>query len=163
MFQDRSTTSPILRVPVLLGLAALTAYFLACFVHAEDSRPPAWAYPGVWKMFTNVGKEHADVAAQVLVAGEWRSVDLEAMYPSRWDSGPRYVRAAFRTNKHRMRVLASSVCLRDGRGPERVRLYDVRWPVRPGAYEQPRDDEKRKLVVDWRCGDRIRLPDGVRL
>jgi hypothetical protein len=163
---DATTTSPHRRIPALLVLASLAAYFVACFVTAwwefsGTGHIPRWAVLGSWDMFTLGNSHHHDVEAEVEVGGDWRPLDLLTLFPSQWDSGPRYVRGPFRENKLRMSMLAYATCQRSADHPARVRLYDVSWRLTIGQHEQPRENVRRKLSVEFDCSKPSPMPPPV--
>lgn len=163
MEETSRTTPRAARVPVLIGLSLLSLYFLACFQVAIDEDAGRWTTMGNWQMFTSGSRSHGAAEAEAEIGGRWEPVDLDALYPTRWDSGPRYARSAVRRNATRMKILAASVCERHPGKPARVRLYDVGWKVTIGQIEQKRTGETRKLMADWRCGDPSPMPKGYLL
>jgi hypothetical protein len=161
MQPDLRTTPEWARIPVLVGLGMLAAYFVACFHYAMADSIPRWALPAVWQMFTVKSNWHFDITAQAEVDGQWVDLDLLEMFPSRWESGPRYLNG-FRFNKAWQQILADSACDRDPRHPERVRLTELDWPVEPGIAAGVHHKLKTKPLLDWRCADTARRPKGVR-
>lgn len=160
---DQRTTPPWLRVPALLLLGLSFAYFGACYRHALGEAMPTWAYPGQWSMFTKKETWHHDVIAAAEVQGKPVEVDLLALFPSTWDSGPRYVRGPFRNNPVRMRILAYSICQRMVPRPTRVVVGESRWKARLGVSPSTRDGEEKKVTLEFDCADNVPLPGGVRL
>ena len=159
--RDKRTTPQWARFPILVGMSGLVVYFLLCFHFALRSGVPGWSYFGGWKMFTTRDRYHAVLTADALVAGEWSPVDLEALFPYHWDSGPRYARGPFRRNPHRIRVLAASTCNRMEENPEAIRLRQTKWKKTLGQYEQPREEGlEEKTLLTWRCDRPIELPNG---
>jgi hypothetical protein len=144
---------------VVAGLSVVAAYFLACFHVAMAGSPPVWSTFGNWQMFTVGSRTAGEVDADELIGGEWQPVDLLGLFPSQWDSGPRFG-MAFRKNGQRMRVLGVAICGRDPGHPEKVRLYDVSWAVKVGERRQRPENAPRKLVVEVTCGDHVPLPAG---
>ncbi|MBM4368187.1 MAG: hypothetical protein FJ102_18390 [Deltaproteobacteria bacterium] len=160
---DRRTTPDALRWPAL-GLLVLTfAYFGACYRYALSPDMPAWSYPAQWSMFTEKETWHHDVGAQMSVDGVVSTVDLEALFPSRWDSGPRYVRGPFRNNPRRMTTLAQAICRRAEPKPDRVVAGDVRWRARIGVPASDRPVVEQRVLVDFDCDEEYPLPAGRRL
>lgn len=135
-------------------------YFLACFHHAHTNHIPVWAYLGHWDMFTVPGKYNKILRAEVRRNGVWHEIDLDALFPYQWGSGPRYARGSFRRSRGRMRILAGSVCHRLDATPEKVRLIQVKWRKTLGSVEQPRVKAREKTLLEWRCGTKITLPNG---
>lgn len=84
--------------------------------------------------------------------GAWVAVDLAALYPSRWDEGPGYLRDDLLEHPRRLAVLADATCRRVPGGPERIRFTLVEWPKTPGQVEQPRDRATTQLLLDHPCG-----------
>ena len=125
--RDETTTPPALRLPALGLLVALMMYLGACYHHALSETMPAWSYLGQWSMFTMRETWHTDLGAIVEVGGKQSYADLEALFPSRWDSGPRYVRGPFRSNPQRVATLAQAVCRRSRPYPARVIIGEYRW------------------------------------
>jgi hypothetical protein len=174
---DRRTTPRLLQLPGLLLLAALSTYYWTAYRSVYDSNPPriVWEHPyffwfGTWKMFTTRERGHASMEGRALVGGEWSSFDLDAMYPYRWESGPRYARSVFRRSGSRMRTLADATCGRyeatHGVRPDRIRLIEIKWRKSLGQTRQPRGErkrEKQKLLLEWDCTTDFQLPQGRRL
>lgn len=160
---DARTTPPALRGVVLALLAGCFAYFGACYHFAAADTFPSWVYPGQWAMFTFKETWHHDVIAAAERDGQTTTVDLPALFPSTWDSGPRYVRGPFRNNPARMRVLAYSICQRLKPTPEVVTLGEVKWKARFGVSPAVRENPESKMRMEFRCGSAIPLPAGRRL
>jgi hypothetical protein len=168
-----STTPPGRQVPGLIGLSLVAAYFLLCMSMAlKDEYPPFLeAHPyvlwlGNWQMFTVLDRRHVILEAEALAEGQWETVDLEALFPTRWESGPRFGRPSFPEKKSRMYILAQSTCRRmeaAGQAPAQVRFRQVRWLKRPGESDQSRRDPERRNLITWTCSDEFPLPTGVRL
>lgn len=155
-------TTPRWARPFVLGvLYALTLYFLCCFHYAMQEGGPWWVTFGSWQMFTTRGTRHGALEAEALVDGAWVPFDLETLFPTRWDSGPRYARSSFRASGNLVRTLADSACDRHPDKPARVRITDVTWSVTIGRREQPQKDAKRTVRVDWACAGTARRPGGV--
>lgn len=160
---DARTTPRWLRVPVLVGLAVVSLWFLACFHYALRPDMPRWVPFGLWQMFTRKGgPTHVDLEAEALRGGEWQVVDLPELFPTWWESGHRWD-VGVRGVKYRLRILADSTCRRMGEPAEKVRLYEVRWPVVIGEVEQPRSKAKRKLQLEHTCGAPVARPKGRRI
>lgn len=149
--RDARTTPRHLQVPVLLGIATLAWYLLMCVPHAMSSDAPRWSALGNWKMFTTKSTTHYDLRATAKVDGEWVPTDLAALFPSTWDSGPRYARPSFFQDEDRVRVLAAALCGRDPRAPAAVRLAAVTWPARPGEPALPARDATVHPLLQWSC------------
>ncbi len=160
---DAHTTPPAARWLVLVFLGLAFVYFGGCYRYALGESIPTWAYPGQWSMFTKRESWHHDVIAAAEVDGKPVEVDLLALFPSTWDSGPRYVRGPFRNNPARMRVLAYSICQRMEPKPQRVVVGETRWKARIGVSPSVRANEEKKVTLEFDCGDTVPLPGGVRL
>jgi hypothetical protein len=160
---DARTTPPALRGVVLLFLAGAFVYFGACYRYAHETTFPAWVYPGQWQMFTSKETWHHDVIASAELDGVAVKVDLEALIPSTWDSGPRYARGPFRNNPSRMRVLAYSICARMKPTPDVVMLGELKWKARFGVSPSERGAPESKARLEFRCGSDVALPQGRRL
>jgi hypothetical protein len=158
---DARTTPPALRVPALAALALLAGYFLVAFSYALTPNLPAWAKWGNWQMFSVAGTTNSALEGEAEVDGEWVHLDLDTLFPSRFESGPRYRQLRGRPGPG-MQVLADSACDRDPRKPPRVRMYDVRWPIVPGEDPYLRKGQERDLVLEWRCERTAKRPKGVR-
>jgi hypothetical protein len=136
------------------ALAAVAAYFAFCFAVAlvelrggdapDELARRAWL--GRWRMFTDLRTTHTDLAIEV----DGAPVDPALLYPSRWDEGPGYTRDDFLDDPRRVAALARDVCARVP--GDRVRLVRVRWAKTPGTREQPREDERRAVLFEGRCG-----------
>lgn len=160
---DARTTPPALRPLVLAFLASAFAYFGACYHYATSDTFPEWVYPGQWAMFTFKETWHHDVIAAAEREGQTVTVDLPALFPSTWDSGPRYVRGPFRNNPARMRVLAYSICQRLKPTPDVVTVGEVKWKARFGVSPSVRADPQSQTRLIFTCGSDIPLPGGRRL
>ena len=116
---EAQTTPERLQVPGLIGAGLLAAYFLLCFAMAlEEEYPPLIAehpyavWLGNWQMFTLLDRRHVLLEGQAQFGAQWTDVDLEELFPTRWESGPRYGRRSFPEDIDRMYVLAQSTCRR---------------------------------------------------
>jgi hypothetical protein len=164
MLPDARTTPRMLRVPILLGLAVLAAYYVDCWRHAlGNGEPDALRFLATWQMFTLRDATHSEVFAEEEVDGAWGPVDLEALFPTRWESGPRYARSSFWKSPARMQVLAASTCGRSPDHPTKVRFHVERWPKTLGSLKQPKKKMKREELVEWTCGRPVALPRGTLL
>lgn len=168
--RDERTTPRWLRLPALALLAALATWFATSYSFALGASQPAWArpYPWVWwfaswEMFTLRDPGAHLVKAEILVDGKWFPIDLEALFPTQWESGPRYARSSFFTNAPSMRVVADSTCRRLPEPPERVRYFRVTWDKTLGKPSKvPPKNAKRTLLLDHECGATVNRPKGVR-
>jgi len=175
MSRDSKTTPRWLQVPVLLFLGALIFYLTTANLWAlKEHKPPRWtrhipAYTwyGGWKMFTGRDPGHSMVLAKARVDGEWQKVPLRKLFPTHWESGPRYQRTWFRKSPRAMKTLAQATCgrLEDKLDikADRVKFHVVRWPKVLGSKKQKptkRSRRKKKELIDWRCSRSHTLPKG---
>ena len=161
MIPNARTTPKPLRVPVLLALVLLGGYFLDCWHNALGQGEPSFAhYFATWQMFTLRDPTHSVVFGEAEVGGVWEPVDLEALFPTRWESGPRYARSSFWKSPPKMKVLAASTCVRHPEQPAAVRFHVERWPKTLGSVKQPKRKMKREDLVEWTCGRTLSLPAG---
>jgi hypothetical protein len=169
---DRRTTPRWLQLPALLFLVLLVAYFGTANRWALDTKGapkwiiqnPAYTWFGGWKMFTDYDPDAARVDAEVMTGGVWQPIDLEALFPTIWESGPRYARTWFRKSPSAMRVLAQSTCGRAASlHPERVRFTVTIWRKRLGELAKPTKDAKTSEILDWDCSKKVPLPKGRRI
>jgi hypothetical protein len=145
----------------------LVAYFLTANRWALDTegaprwihQNPAYTWFGGWKMFTELDRSAARMDAEIQVGGEWKPIDLEALFPTQWESGPRYARTWFRKSHNAMRVLAQATCGRAGH-PDRVRFTVTTWKKKLGRVAKPPEDATTKLNLEWDCSDTVPLPAG---
>lgn len=158
---DARTTRPALRIPILALLLALGSYNVWCWHNALGSGPASvLRFFATWQMFTLRDPSHAAVYGDAMIAGTWQPVDLEALFPTRWESGQRYSRSSFWKSTSRMRVLAASTCTRHPDQPTRVRFRVERWAKTLGQVEQPKHKIRTEEILDWTCGSAVTLPKG---
>ncbi|HCH62241.1 MAG TPA: hypothetical protein DFR83_05515 [Deltaproteobacteria bacterium] len=168
---DRRTTPRWLRLPVLLLCGALAAYFGVAYTYALEKDLPDWLrehpwslWLGTWQMFTHIDPSFTIVYADARVDGDWHSIELEALFPYQWESGPRYARTSFRRSQTRMRTLAQATCHRlresDGIRAETVRFRAERNAKTKGASPQPKRRTKVQKLLEWDCSRSFPLPDG---
>jgi hypothetical protein len=155
---DVRTTPSMLRAPWLIFLAVVALYLASCFHYSLRSKYPSWVWFGLWQMFTLRDIGSADLRAEAQVGEEWIDISLPALFPTQWESGYRYSRSSFRKNKGRLRVLAASACGRHEDRPKRIRLHHVRWTKALGSLERLK--EREELVLDHRCSQAVKLPNG---
>jgi hypothetical protein len=159
---DSKTTSRWFWIPAYLFLLAQIGVFGLGFVYAHGivaHSAPAWimeaepvAFFGNWKMFTSVDRKQRDMDGYALQEGEWAPINLKTLFPSRWESGPRYTRKTIRRSGRHLRVLASATCGRLSDPTEAVRLVDIRWRSKLGQKEQPRTGKiQETLLIEWDC------------
>ena len=172
-YTSSRTTPRWLRVPVLVGLLGLGSYFSICYSAALSSAPPSFvrSHPyffwfGTWQMFTLRDRRHSRIEARAQMGEQWQDIDLESIFPYRWESGPRYARSSFRKNRTRMQTLAQATCgrlaQREGQLPERVEFVLHQWSKTLGSSEQPKEDLNIRELLDWDCSRTVRLPKGAR-
>jgi hypothetical protein len=158
---DDRTTPGLLRLPALAALGLLASYFVACFWYALDEEgKPLWSVWGNWQMFSVGGRHNNDLDAEAEIDGEWVALDLQTLFPSRFDSGPRYRQLRNRPGPW-METLADSACDRDPRHPTAIRLYDARWKLVPGEDPYLRKGVVRKRILHWKCDRVAKRPGGV--
>jgi hypothetical protein len=159
---DARTTPRWLRIPVLLVVGGLAAYFATCFTYALGDSMPRWVWAGNWQMFTLKDPGHSTMIAEALGEdGEWAPIDLAALFPTQWDSGPRFGTSPFRRNATWMKTLAAATCGRHPASPGAVRFTELRWNKRIGRMDQSPKKAKEKALLTWDCANGVRLPDAM--
>jgi len=113
-------------------------------------------------MFTLKDDSAHAFEARARVDGAVVPVDLEALFPTQWESGSRFQRAA-----NRARPVADAVCHaiceRHPDQPAAVELIEVRWTRTPGVWEpDPPERATRKTLMQWSCGQELELPVELR-
>ncbi len=162
MSPDARTTPRLLRVPVLALLVALAGYNAWCWKNAlGEGEPSVVRWLGTWQMFTLRDPGHSELFAEGQFGGEWRDIELESLFPTRWESGPRYARSSFWKSPPRLRVLAASTCGRHPDHPTRVRFRVERWKKTLGSKKQPKRKVETKELLDWSCDRPVPLPKGT--
>jgi len=165
-----------LQAPAAVALCLFALYFAVCyrsslsllgvaerpFFH-DEAHAALWM--GRWRMFTRPATRNTAVEGQARYAGgeDWAPLDLEALFPARWESGPRYVRGSFRDNRGRMRVFAAATCGRLDPTPEEVRFEKVWWRVVVGKDPTARRNARRAELLRWSCEAPVKLPKGRRI
>jgi hypothetical protein len=161
MTLDARTTPPALRIPILACLVLLAGYNGWCWKNALGEGEPSLArWFATWQMFTLRDPGHSVVRAEVEVAGAWTPIDLEALFPTRWESGPRYARTSFWKSTARMRVLAAATCGRHPDHPTRARFSVDRWKKTLGSSGSRRRGLTSEELLDWSCARDVSLPQG---
>lgn len=161
MAPDTRTTRSELRIPILLLLLALGGYNVWCWRNALGTAEPSRVrWFATWQMFTLRDPGHSELYAQARVGEAWRDIDLGALFPTKWESGPRYARSSFWKSSSRMHVLAASTCTRHPDRPTRVRFRVERWDRTLGELEQPKRGKKTEVLLDWSCDRAVPLPKG---
>ncbi|MFN7144553.1 MAG: hypothetical protein ACK4YP_12315 [Myxococcota bacterium] len=159
---DARTTPRALRFPVLALLVALAGYNVWCWQNALGQGEPSLArWFATWQMFTLRDPGHSELAAEAWIGGEWRPVDLEALFPTRWESGPRYARSSFWKSPKRLQVLAGATCGRHPERPTRIRFRSERWKKTLGSHEQPKKKLQTEPLLEWSCDRKPSLPKGA--
>lgn len=159
---DARTTPRWLRGPAVLLLLGQLVVFGLGFVYAHGvvaHSAPRWimkaepiAFFGNWKMFTTVDRKQRAMDGYARFDGEWQPIDLEALFPSRWESGPRYARKTIRRSGRHLATMAAAACGRLPDRPEAVKLVDVRWRSKLGVQEQTRTGKvTEKRLIEWDC------------
>lgn len=164
------TTPAWARLPVLAGLAVLAAYFVACWSFALGAERPAWAervgevwWVGNWQMFTVTDVDARLFVAEAEVDGAWQPVDIQALFPARWESGHRFNRAAWLGRPSVLRVVGQATCRRHPERPTRVRFYGLRWKKKLGRSPLPPPRNARSTEpFEWDCARTVALPKGRR-
>jgi len=163
---DSRTTPANLRIPVLIFIGMLLAYFSICMALEFKEGPgksrilaPYRLY-GQWNMFTLKAVWQKQLKVTALRDGQWVGVDLPSMYKAQWESGHRYQRPFFLRKTGALPLLANSICRRLDPPAPRVRLYRVRWKRRLGQTQEPRNQDISELLT-WDCRRSVRRPGGV--
>lgn len=161
MITDRKTTSPLLRIPVLGVMIGFAVYFALCPTHTLGAGS-AWIWePARWEMFTLLDRHNHSLSAEARIGGEWKPIDLDALFPSRWESGLRCARCWKRPISSR--TWAAATCGRHPEKPERVRFWRDTWSKTLGRKAQPKRDRAVVSILDWDCAKTVTLPAGRRL
>jgi hypothetical protein len=164
MSADARTTPRALRLPVLVLLVALAGYFFNCWQNALGEGEPSFArWFATWQMFTLRDPGHAILYGEAEVDGAWQPIDLEKLFPTRWESGPRYARSAFWQSPTKMRVFAAATCGRLPVRPRRVRFHAERFKKTLGQLTQPKRGLKKQDLIEWYCDRPVPLPQGTLL
>lgn len=176
-----SRTPSRLRPLALVGLALLAGYYVACFREAlgKPAPPAPWArqWPwlgwfGSWDFFTRLDERVTIIGAEARYDGRWTRIPLEDLFPTRWDSGPRYhagyarerSSSPFFLDSERMKVLGAATCGRLPEPPTEVRFFQLTWKRRPGtASHDPPRNARRSELSRFVCGTPVHLPGGWRL
>ena len=162
---DTTTTPPRYRIPALVLVGLMAAYFVLCTVLEikDNAGVPStlgnFRACGRWSMFTLKSTWHKELKATALVDGEWIGVDVPALYPTTWESGHRYQRAHFLRRNGASPLVANSICQRLESSPRAVRIYRVRWKRRPGDTQEPKNPDVT-MLTEWSCSRRIPMPGG---
>jgi hypothetical protein len=143
----------------------------ACFQSAAGAQPAAWVrdHPwlnwfGNWEMFTLLDEGATLVKAEALREGRWEAIPLLSLFPTRWESGPRYARSAFFNDPQHMRVLGAATCGRLPTPPTAVRFYKLTWRKQPGVSStRAPANAKRTELSTFSCGEAVELPRGRRI
>jgi hypothetical protein len=122
---------------------------------------------GSWWMFTYRTKLNNAVELEAEHGTAWVTVDAEALFPTRWESGLRFERPSFRQVPYLTALLAQATCRRlerAGTPADAVRVDEVKWAKTLGSAEQPRNkDVDVHTLVTLPCTQPVPLPQGVRL
>ncbi|MFK7928230.1 MAG: hypothetical protein AB8H79_08570 [Myxococcota bacterium] len=154
MDEHRTTTPRWLRLPALILLFSVAVYFLAGFHFAMEDSKPRWVWMGVWSMFTGRDRTQNEVRAEALIEGEWHQVELDVLFPYRWESGRRFERRNVYGSGRRLKALASATCTRLSERPQAVRFQRASWRKRLGDFDQSPAKESVKNLGEFSCGVR---------
>lgn len=157
MTGDRSTTPRVLRIPVLILLAAWACYFGAAYHAGLTKGAPWWLAIARWQMFTLRADGNTHIVAEQYRDSAWAPLDLAALFPTRWESGPRYDDTD--DSPGALKMLAAAACGRMADPPQRIRLLAEKSRLVPGVGAKVRGT---KELLNWECGRTVRLPGGVR-
>ncbi len=142
-------------------------YFLATFHFALKQSLPEWSIYGNFQMFTFRSLSHVKVRAEIVKMLEYEKqiepVNLEDLFPSKWESGPRYQRASFLSSPTKMRIFAKSICHRSKVHTGEVRIYRDTWPVTAGVHPNEAKSKITEMIMVFQCQQKIRLPNGREL
>ena len=150
---------------VFLLLTVVAAYQVeGTMISVAPGKLPGWtrlpyAYMAAWDMFSGVGSRHHALVVEAEYGGVREPLDVEALFPTRWESGLRFERPSlYHTPKFRR--VAAAICGRaaaaaPARPPEAVVLTDVAWPRRPGRHPgKPGPKAEREELLHYTCGNR---------
>ena len=151
----------------IAGLCVLAAYLLFCAAHTLGRRPVPEGIPsglvwfGSWEMFTlKDDGAHAFEALAYTREGP-QPVDLEALFPTEWESGSRFQRAANR-QKPIADAVCHAICERHPDEPLAVELIELSWTRTPGVFEpDPPGRARRKTLVRWVCETPLAKPVAI--
>lgn len=117
------------------------------------------AYLASWDMFSGVGGKHRILEVQGVYGGVPERLDVERLFPTRWESGLRFERSAL-YHSPKMRRVAAAICGRaakasPARAPEAVILSEVSWPRKAGRKAgRPGAKAEREEILTYRCDSR---------
>lgn len=161
MSSDARTTPRALRLPVLALLVCFAGYNFWCYQNALWTGAPSVArWFATWQMFTLLDGGHSELVAEAEIGGVWEPVELEALFPTRWESGPRYARSSFWETTSKLRVLGAATCGRHPEHPTRVRFHSERWKKTLGTTRQKKRNLKTQELLEWSCARPVSLPKG---
>lgn len=168
---NERTTPAWARIPVLIGLALFVAYQALCASFTLGRAQPTGIldrHPGIlwaatWEMFTRNDPGNKAILARTYVDGSFEPVDLEAVFTTQWESGPRYQRLVTRFPTV-AEIVAHSLCERmpDARA---VELSKAVWAKERGRADlEPPPDADHSVILLWRCDQTPAfVPQGRRL
>src|SRR4029453_11115109 len=138
MERDVRTTPPPLRWVGLRFLLLLAGFFALCAnatlrsFETPFGRDHYWAtWMGSWWMFTKRTKGNTTVELEAERGGQGGPVDAAALFPTRWEGGPRFEGPYFRMSRNLPAALAQATCRRlerAGKPSDSVRVSEVKWP-----------------------------------
>jgi len=142
---------------VALAIGNLALYLVMSFVVGILWGHPKWAEAGRWMMFTYTDATASVIEGEAQIDGGWVPFENEALFPTVWGSGVRFGRSADKPSI--MSVVAASTCIRHPGTPTKVRFVRAVWDKQLGSTA-PAGAIRRRVVLEWTCGDPIALPDG---
>jgi len=144
---------------ISIVLLLLVVYFLSCFHFALKKDSPTWSRFGSWQMFTNVSHFHYNLSASALINNQWREIELEKIFTSKWDSGYRFHRPVFGRTKSRIKMLAASLCTKL-ENSSKIKLHTEYWPIILGIPSEVKNNIKKQEILDWDCSTPYLTPYG---
>ena len=159
---DIKTTPRWMQPIALFMVLAFAAYFLIAFWPPYGMKTPPWVSFGRWRMFTSKVTTHVGIEVRAIASpgAPPTKVDVDAMFPYRWGSGPRHQYPWFRKRGSALRMLSEATCKRIEPTPYQMTVVEQRWRMTPGRYVQPKRKVKEKVLLNWRCGSPLRMPPG---
>jgi hypothetical protein len=151
IFHSSTTTAPAFRPVVLALLASLVLYHVVCFAIPYGDDVPTWALPARWQMFTERSSSSGALHARVLTPSGWQEVNLEGMFPTRWESGLRVAGKRFRAKGRRTYTLAHSICQRHPEAPSAVELSSSVSAKQAGVRSIPDETAVKTRFLVWNC------------
>jgi hypothetical protein len=147
----------------IFTIVVFVAYSLACFHLTKQNNNKPWIELGKWTMFTNFARYHYEITSEASIDGVWKKVDMLELFPSIWDSGPRYHRSVVWKSSKRLKMLAASICARTDGPVTKVRIYREYWPIILGVPASNREFTKKKRIISWKCEKPFLSPGGSKV